>query len=181
MGLNINQEVIDLIEQKYQIIKIIDFFYYDLDPEAMADVMAPYYNLEFEHNQRLVVLHHETDYYAGPGIAGNTIYNFLRLCANYMIPLDKIILLTNHYGIENEIKSTAKQICNDDSINVIYTSQWYDFPSTIDIDHKSDDTNITNLYSCLNGQQRQHRVMTLCMLKEYELFDNGIISYNFGN
>lgn len=179
--LRINQSVIALIEQKYQIIKIIDLVDYDLNPESMANVLALYYNAEFTHTQRLVVLHHDTDFYPGSNTIGNTIYNFLRLCANYMIPLDKIVMLTNHYGIDIEIKSAAGQICDDDSIDVIYTSQWYDFPSELQINHLTDNVEITNLYCCLNGKQRQHRVMTLCMLQEHNLLDDGIISYNFGD
>jgi hypothetical protein len=177
--IRVNQEILDLIKQKYQIVNIIDLFDYDLDIESMADVLALYFNAEFTHSERLVVLHHDVDFYPSGNAVGNTIYNFLRLCSNYMISLDHIIVLTNHYGIESEIKSAASQICNDDSINVIYTSQWYDFPSAPQNNDLPDNIDITNLYCCLNGLKRQHRVMTLCMLKEYNLLNNGIVSYHF--
>lgn len=179
--IRINQKVIKLIEQKYQIIKIIDLVDYDLNPESMANLLASYAAAEFANLQRLVVLHHDTDFYPASGSIGNTVYNFFRLCANYIIPIDKVIFLTNHYGIKDEIKAAAIQICNDDNVTVIYTAHWYDFPTDLQNNHSSDDINITNLYCCLNGQQRQHRVMTLCMLKEHDLLDNGIISYNFRN
>jgi len=177
--ITVKQEVLGLIKQKYQIVKIIDLVNYDLNPESMANMLALYFNAEFTHTQRLVVLHHDTDFYPGGHAVGNTIYNFLRLCSNYIIPLNHIIFLTNHYGIESEIKSAARQICNDDGINVICTSQWYDFPNNTQNNDLLDNIDITNLYCCLNGTRRQHRVMTLCMLQEYNLLNNGIVSYHF--
>ena len=179
----VKQSIIDLIEGKYQIVKIINLVKYDTNPELLSCVFFEYYNVEFAHNQRLVILHHDTDFYPSLTSVGNTIYNVLRLCANYMIPLEKIILLTNHYGIEDEIKNTAKQICNADSVTVIYTSQWYDFPNQSEINAivPLDTLDYDYLYCCLNGQQRQHRLMTLCMLQEHNLTEVGAISYHFKN
>ena len=174
----VKQSIIDLIRTKYQIIKIIDLVKYT-NPESLAGVLSEYHSVEFAQDQRLVILHHDTDFYPSTTSVGNTIYNILRLCANYNIPLEHVILLTNHYGIEDEVKTAARQICNADDISVIYTSQWYDFPDYTDI--KPADLNVTldYLYCCLNGKQRQHRVMTLCMLQEHDLLDVGVISYHF--
>jgi hypothetical protein len=178
----IQQSVIDLIASKYQIIQILDLVKYCGDPEALALDLEKYYNYTFDCNQCLLILHHDTDYYPSPKGVGNMIYNLMRLFANFLIPLDRVIIVTNHYGIDKEIIKVADTICNSNAPKVIYTSQWYDFP-TIDQISKLVPTEVTvnYLFCCLNGVQRQHRIMTLCMLAEYQLLDNGIISYRFGN
>lgn len=176
----IKQSVIDLVKQKYQIIEIVDLSEHDLDPESMAVCLSKHCNANFDNNQRLVVLHHDTDYYPSINSVGNTIYNFIRLCANYQIPLDKVIVLTNNYGVEAEINSLVRQICNEDSITVIYTAQWFDFPDMPLQPHQLD-AEIKKLYCCLNGKMRQHRILTLSMLQEHQLLDLGVISYHFGN
>lgn len=181
MNRAIKKTVIDIISNQYQIVKIIDLAQYDLDPESMAGVLHEFAFAEFLDNQRLVVLYHETDYFPSLDCVGNTMYNFLRLCANYSIPLDKIILLTNHCGVESTIIDTAKNICNDSRITVIYTAQWYDFPDDVDPNHSVSDQTYDFLFCCLNGAQRQHRILTLCYLAEYDLLDQGLVSYHFAN
>jgi len=177
----LSQEIVDIICKKYKVLEFIDFEKCALDPENLANILKKYYSFSFSPDEKIIILHHDTDYYSSVNAVGNTIYNFFRLCANFDINLSNIIIVTNHYGIEQEIVSVARSICNSDDITVIYTAQWFDFPSYRDIDQSSFDnkTDIVSLYSCLNGQRRNHRLLTLCMLKEYNLLDKGIISYHF--
>lgn len=180
--LTLSAEVVNIIRKKYNVIETINLVEYDLYPENLATVLEKYYSHDFSHNDRIVVLHHDTDYYLDVNSVGNTIYNFFRLCANFNICTSKILFFTNHYNIKKEIKDIEKNICNTNQILVIYTSQWRDFPSDADINQASLDNNNINfqfLYSCLNGQLREHRLLTMCMLSEYDLIDQGIISYYF--
>jgi hypothetical protein len=178
----IQHSVIDLIASKYQITQILDLANYHDNPEALALDLEKYYDYTFSCNQCLLILHHDTDYYPNLEGVGNMIYNLMRLFANFLIPLDRVIILTNHYGIDKEITKVAGVICNSDAPKVIYTSQWSDFPDINQISKSvPTDSTVNYLFCCLNGVQRQHRIMTLCMLAEYQLLDNGIISYHFGN
>jgi hypothetical protein len=177
----IKKSVIDLIQEKYQIVDVIDLVDYSPDAESLAQVMEKFYDKEFGPTERLVILHHDTDYYPSPTTVGNTVFNLFRLCANYLISLDHIIFLTNHYGIKDEIFSICKSICNTQSMpNVIYTSQWYDFPNASDmVVTNSKFTDPQHLFCCLNNKRRQHRVLTLCMLQDHDLLDHGLVSYHF--
>lgn len=179
----LKKEIVNIICKKYNVLEFIDLIQYDIDPENLADVLEKYYFFSFSPGEKIIILHHDTDYYSSITAVGNTIYNFFRLCANFDIDLSNIIIVTNHYGIEHEIASTARSICNSNGIKVIYTSQWYDFPSYQDINQSTIDynTDVVSLYTCLNNQQRMHRLLTLCMLKEYDLLDKGIVSYHFKN
>lgn len=181
MAHNIKKSVLNLIQEKYEIVDVIDLVKYSSEAELLAECLSKYYNVSFGPTQRLVVLHHDTDYYASGSTVGNLIYNFLRLCSNFMISTEKIIFLTNHYGIKHEISETATQHCNIVPPQVIYTSQWFDFPDIKELNIPESDIIPSRLYCCLNQKQRRHRVLTLCMLKEFGLLDQGVVSYHFGN
>lgn len=176
-------EAFDIVRQQYTVLEFIDLIDYDLDPEQLAAKLAEYASYEFDSDDRLVILHHDNDYYTSVDAVGNLVYNFFRLCANFDIALDNILILTNHYGIDTEIKTVAAHICNSSAVSVVYTAHWFDFPSFDDLDQalqlKSDQAP-THLYTCLNGQERMHRLLTLCMLAEADLLEQGIISYHFG-
>jgi len=181
MGLH--EEAVDIINQKYNVLDFIDLVEF-LDPEDLAARLMQYASREFLSNERLVVLHHDTDYYESLNSTGYNIYNFFRLCANYDISLNHVLFITNHYGIKSEIKNVEKQICNSSSTTVVYTSQWYDFPKWEHIENAKEQHNtqeISMLYSCLNGQARVHRLLVLSLLREKDLLDKGMVSYHFKN
>lgn len=172
--------VLELIREKYRIVDVIDLFDYSEDIESLAKKMEDFYDHEFAHDQRLVILHHDTDYYPNVDCVGNTIYNFFRICANFFVSLDHMIFLTNHYGIKKEITDVCTSINNTSVPNVIYTSQWYDFPNKQDTSlMPAEYVSHTHLFCCLNHRQRQHRLLTLCMLEEHGLTQQGMTSYHF--
>lgn len=181
MSILVKPAVIDLIKEKYRIVEIIDLINYDTNLKDMDSVLSKYANVEFENDQRLIILHHETDYYQSLNSVGNTIYNFLSLCSEYLIPLEKIIFLTNHYGLREEISHWSKQICNDVLTNVIETAQWFDFPDDAQVLETTYSYHTDYLFCCLNNKKRKNRLLTLCMLKEQGLIGQGMLSYHFGD
>jgi len=174
-------EAVNIITEKYTVLDFIDLVEF-LNPEDLAKKLVQHVSHSFLPNERLIILHHDTDYYESLESTGYYIYNFFRLCANYDISLNHVLFITNHYGIKSEIKNVEKQICNSSSITVVYTSQWYDFPKWEDIENAKEQHNtqeISMLYSCLNGQARMHRLFVLSLLKEKNLLDKGLVSYHF--
>ena len=179
--IKLNKEVQELIHKKYNVLEYIDLVH-GINVEYFINILSKYHSYKFTANERIVILHHDTDYYPSLTSVGNATYNFFRLCANFNISLDHLLFVTNHYNIKKEIQTLAKNICNSNNINVIYTSQWFDFPSDEDINQAKPSVNqynIDSLYICLNNQQRLHRLLTLCMLVEYDLIDHGVITYHF--
>ena len=178
----LSTEVVDIVREKYNVIGIIVLSEHDLYPEELATILVKYCSHNFSHNDRLIVLHDDTDYYPNLNSVGNTVYNFFRLCANFDISVNHILFFTNHYNIEEEIKSVAKTVCNSNNIAVICTSLWADYPLDNNIDQTLLDDSVTTyeaLYACLNGQCREHRLLTLCMMSEHRLLDRGVVSYHF--
>lgn len=173
----IKQEVLDIVSSRYEILEVIDLSLFDYQLNELSLVLSKYKNYEFFHNQRLVILHHDTDYYINEHTPGFLLYNLCVLLNQYQIPHEFLILFTNHYGVKKEITELSNHICNADPFKVVYTSQWYDYSD--DASTSDHITPVENLFCCLNGVSRIHRILTLCYLKEFNLLDKGSVSYHF--
>lgn len=175
--LTINQEVINIVSARYEILDIIDLYQYDYQIDRVDELLSKYKNHTFSKTQRILILHHDTDYYINNTLPGFTLYNLCFLLAKNQIPHEFLIMFTNHYGIEAEVSQLSAQLCNSKPFNVIYTALWIDYPSNVSV--SSTTFAIENLFCVLNGIGRSHRILTLCYLKEHNLLDKGAISYHF--
>jgi hypothetical protein len=179
---NFSSDVIDIIKNQYHIVEMFDMFYLGDRLSELVELLYKYKDACFADNERLVILHHDTDYYVNQNSIGNLIYNLFTLIADFNIPCEKIIFVTNHHGIENEIAESAKNICFSESPKVICTNQWADFPTLEDLAYDSieyPNKDILQLYHCMNNKRRSHRVFLLCCLAEAGLLDQGVVSYHF--
>ena len=178
----INQDVFSIIKKRFNILSIIDSFYYIDNFEKLENQIKEFNNTNFKKNDRILIFYQDTGYYIdliyGTSVFFNNLYTLL---IKYNIPSEFLIIFTNHYGIKKEINILNKKM--NYSINkIIETSLWFDFPSLKQIDKiRSESLCFENnfLYTCLNGMQRAHRNYTLCQLKEKNLLDLGIVSYRF--
>jgi hypothetical protein len=179
---SIHQKVIDLIKEKYKILEILDLVYYDCRLNELNQILQKYQNYTFSPDERIVILHHDTDYYpSGGDVMGNNIYNLFKLLARNSIPMEFAIMFTNHYGIISEVDQLCRNILNQTPPKIIYTALWYDFPCDLENLSPIKYQNIEHLYACLNGVERTHRVLTLSYLNHNDLLSRGMISYFFKN
>lgn len=174
----IHPEVIDLVESKYHILETINLYDYDSNPDSLFALFKKYQDYTFNPNERILILHHDTDYYI-QNTPGFTLYNLILILSHLFIPGEFLIMLTNHYGIETEVNLQYKLLSGLTPLKVIYTSLWYDFPFNYP-PAQPKSQNPETLFCCLNGIQRHHRMILLCFLKEKGLLNKGMISYNFG-
>jgi hypothetical protein len=175
------REILNVIEEKYQIIELINLYYADDHLDELKSTIKKYENRVFQPNERIIIIHGETDYYANTTSYGNAVYNLIKILNYYNIPQEFILFLTSFYGIKKEINDLCLQMFGSSNINVIYTSLLYDFPLPVEYADTSPVTigNINTLYCCVNNVGRIHRLITLCYLDRYNLLDKGMISYNF--
>jgi hypothetical protein len=177
--MSLQKKALDIVTKKYKILETIDLVCYDYDITKLYELLSRYENYTFKTNERILILHHDPDYYVSPDVCGFTIYNLITILNQLNISNEFLIMLTNHYGIKKEIQNQFNALSNSQAFKVIYTSQWYDFPENI-ITQEPKHSQFQKLYCCLNGIQRQHRMAMLCNLTEKSLLDQGIVSYHFG-
>lgn len=175
----LKKEVLDIVKSRYEILDSVDLLAFDSQLDALDSVLSQYANYKFDIQQRIIILHNDTDYYTSLQSSGFTLYNLFLLIKKYNIPTEALIIFTNHHGIHNEITKLASQICHSTSIKVVYTELWGDYPDDKCIPLAEKDYKVNNVFCCLNGVSRSHRILTLCYLQEYNLLSKGMVSYHF--
>lgn len=170
-------EVLELISQHREIMHVLDIIDVDLDLDRFREQMLIMASTQYQSQQVALVLLHDTDYCDHDCRTGNSIYNFFRLSAETQLPLEHVILLTNHHGITALVESLAQEICNSTPPLVIETVLWYDFPRpelTVPVARDPG-----QIFVCVNNRPRNHRIYALCAMSEAGLLDHGSISYHF--
>ena len=177
---HVQPEVLDLISQRYDLRHVVDLLEVDVDLELFDRVMLDLAQTQYAPQDRTVILLHDTDYAAPGQRPGNTVYNFFRLCAHHSVPLEKIIMLTNHWGITADARHLAEVICNNEPPVIIETALWYDFPEESQLSCDTPGTwSGQTLFVCPNNKLRRHRIFALCCMADQHLLDRGAVSFHF--
>jgi len=163
--------------ERYQIRDWIDILAdgLDLNPERLYQRLLPYANAVFEPAQRIVIYHRDTDYYYHPTAPGFTMHNLYTIFQYLNVPSEYVILLCAFPDMQQECDALAASF-NVAPVRVVYCPyQYYPTPDQvrhIDINHGT----IQKPFVCLNRLPRIHRLYTLSLLKEHDMFHKGMVS-----
>ena len=174
-------EIQETLDKKFKVLCYINLSIADLSPAVLDQMLKGFHNYVFKSNEKIIIAHADTQYYLPSCKFSITLYNLHKTLSTYNIPLESILMFTNHYGIEEELKLLAN-IFNCANPITAFVS-FYDTVGTVNkvnpisINHNT----IDHLFCCINGIQRSHRILLLSMLKHHDLFSLGIITSNFEN
>lgn len=174
-------EISSHLNQKYKILGTFNLSTYDKNMFALYEDLREFQSREFSPDEKIVFYHFETDFYLNG--TGFTIYNLQLVLNKLDISQSGCIMLTLAYGIENEVHQQGCIICNDSYPMKIVANSYVMIVSTPYPDQSIQNNfdQITFPFLCLNGAERSHRVMMLCLLSEYGLLNKGIVTWNFGD
>lgn len=174
------------LEQKYSVLTYIDLYVMDHQIEKVQKILEGVYKNRYTPDEKIVILHYDTDFYLYNSI-GVTLHNLITIINHLQISPSVFIILTNHYGLNNELKQYYhKNYCsvdiNNDWFNIIENNYTYlQAPENNFLDCKVDSNQITYHYSCLNGASRTHRKVLLSAILEANMIDKGITSWMFNH
>ena len=173
--------IIEKIRSKYQIVAELDFLELDQDPQKMFHRLAAAYKDEYRHDEKILVYHYDTDYYV-EGI-GFCLHNFLQCLKFLNISPSVVLMITNHHGIEKEIKSfyLKNYVDQDYSVDrmLIFESNHSQLQATpVPVATDLSPGEISFPFICLFGSKRVHRVVLISTLKQRNILDKGICSWN---
>lgn len=166
------------LQSKYEIIDEIDIFSIVPFPQQVAHLFKKFQNYTFKPNQRLVITHIDVGFYLRHCPYSLNLYNLFHILTYYDIPTEFVILVTNQ-KMDKEVECLSK-IFNTAPFKVI--SSFYNIVQTIPsgmVNTGLDSDLIEYPYISLNGVPRPSRFMLLSMLKNKDLLDKGIVSWNF--
>ena len=177
----LRQEFVNSLKERFNVIEIIDLFFYDSRMDLLKSKLELLKKDPFEKNDRIVFLHFDTEYYLHADKPGLLTTNLVSLLSELDIPSWFTLLITNQPQLKEKIKQARKSFSKDDhDMPVIYcnfqkllvdqTESVIDLPLNEDLVEKN--------FVCLNGAKRFHRKALVTLLDYNDMIKNGIVSYN---
>lgn len=172
-------ELSSALNRKYKIIDFHDLISDDVDIDLsdLYKIFLNYKDRKFSHNERVIVILRDTEYYASMESVGYTLWNIIHIFNYLDLPPEFFIFLTFHPGRDVEIKQTVEDF-NLSQFNVVYNPYMVCLPTP---DKVTDiDLNFYKIrypYICLQGAPRSSRIYNMCNLKKHNILDKGIVSF----
>lgn len=174
------------LRTNYNVVGEVDLYHACTEPlqvyQALANAKQPYYQPE----DKIIVYHYDTEYYYSKNAVGIGLYNFLSSLHALDISPSVCILMTNHYGFTKEISAFYKEYYpthdyTNDCVTVVESNyQQMQTPVTVQ-DTSIAIEQIAYPYICLSGIKRPHRVLFLCLLKQANMLDQGLVAWHFAH
>lgn len=155
-----------LLEQRYNILDIIETKEFDQDPMTLIPRLEASRRESFSERDRYVIVLFDTDYFwHGHGIGIN---NLFAVWKHLDLPFYTLLLYTNHIGIHQQIEDLTKDLHELDRPTVIET---FINPNNYDVSYyEPKDPDIASIdYHALclmAGTDRSHRYATYASLKD---------------
>jgi hypothetical protein len=138
------------------------------------------YKEEYAPNEKIIVYHYDTDYYIEN--TGFCLHNFLQCLKFLNISPSVIVMLTNHHGIEKEIKTWYSKNCieldyNMDHMLIFESNHTRAQTTPTPLPTNLDQNEISFPFICLFGSKRVHRVAFFSMLKQNHTLEQGLCAW----
>jgi hypothetical protein len=176
----LRQEFVDSLKERFNVIEIIDLFFYDSCPEVLKSKLLSLKKDTFEKNDRIVFLHFDTEFYLYPNKPGLLLTNLVSMLNELDIPAWFTLLITNQPQLREKVKQARSSFSKDDcNIPVVFcnfqkllinqTESIIDLPLNEELIEKN--------FVCLNGAKRFHRKALVTLLEHNDMITNGLVSY----
>lgn len=147
----IPNEVKEMFSEKFNVLAYTSFLAFDRDISILENLLINNKKQQFNHNDRIIVVHMDTDFYFEECSVGVTLKNFFTIIEKLDLPKFIFLFYTNHFGIKKEVDILCKNYHAMDRPTVIETML-----STL----HCDPTQISKTDLCLNDIQYN----ALCMM-----------------
>jgi hypothetical protein len=182
MPMELHQTAVELLHTKFDIKFAADCRSFDLNPEILLKQLQNFQSREFEVNEKILLVHMDTDYY-DPLLAHGLIpINVIRVFRQLDISLHALLFVTNHFGISKEFDQLLHDQHPNDRPTIIETllsnrilADSLQYLREISFDQ------IRKHAICMMNAKRSHRVAFYNFLVSNGLDDKISISKNFND
>ena len=169
-----------------EVVGHLHLWQYEHDFDALYWRLKELYQENYAPNQKIVIIHDDTDYYYHRNPTGFYIHNLMSILSHVDISPGVLIFLTSHVGLEAGLEPF---ITNDNDrpliihpllgfVNSSFVYSCSDF-ELMKFRHCSRDKNIEKNAMCLLGSARSHRVLLYQLMSMFDCFDG--VDVNFSN
>ena len=107
---DLSEVFVNALQKRFNIIALLDINNIDQNWDILKDILVATRKIVYEPKDRYVIVHSDTDYYLPGCPYGLSMLNLVRTFLHNDIPLDTLLLITDHKGIKKELLLTLKQL-----------------------------------------------------------------------
>jgi hypothetical protein len=159
----------EIIYAKYQVLDHIDFKWVDHDFSLLEQRLQQIKKDYFEPNARIIIEHMDADYYLDEFAYGLGLYNLFTAFRNVDIPLFTMLLFTNCFGIQKEIRRLAPDDKDRPTVIETFITNTHYSKSFDPVDLSIDQIQRAGI--CMMGQPRVHRHAMYNFLQKENLLE----------
>lgn len=169
-----------MILEKYNILHVFDLVSYDENFPALYQKLKEIKKPIYLSNEKIVILHNDTEYFYYDQKIGFTIHNLLGCWQQLDIPWHVLIIITNHYGYEEIIRKYYNFHLKDSltiKFSMVNSKSYKNIKSLLNNpdENKQPTKFALGLYG---GTVRSHRTAFVKWLEYKKLTEKILLSYN---
>jgi hypothetical protein len=169
---------VDLLKKYFVFDRVFNLIYYDQNFDLLYNELLKLKKDCYDPNYRFIFLHHDTEYFLNHKSPGFTLINLQRVLQKLDIS-NCFCLVISQQDLSTQLEMVRQQESNDvDAIGYIQTMMFLGCVMKPSDTQELGSDQIHKVYTALNGVPRFHRRILVSLLKEKNLLDQGIVSYN---
>jgi len=178
----IKESLFNLLSSKFNIITALNLRDLGISYDSMnvfrSDLMKVHQK-HYSNHDRILISHMDTDYYDSNYPYGIWISNLIRTFNEFDIPLFTLIIITNHYGLKNEVNmlTTGNRKFKPLVIETLLSDALLGNYNN-NVNKLINSNNIQYSGLCMMGQSRSHRNAMYNFINNESLINNVALSYN---
>jgi hypothetical protein len=178
--IELHQEALNIVHEKFNVLFEIDCRSFDTNYQVLTDLINQVKKDRFDHKDRIVLVHMDTDYYDPLLPCGLLIINIIRIFKKHQLPLFLLLFITNHFGIKTEFKTLLQEHPMEDWPTIVETLLSKTLlVSKFDTQLVNDFNSIEKQGLCMIGIKRSHRIALCNFLQDNNLLNNVALKTNF--
>lgn len=177
----IDETMVSIFKKYFIFDQIFNLIEYDSNMPRLHQELNQLKQNSYQNNYRFIFAFYDTQYYITHDRPGVTLLNLQRILHNLDIP-NYFCLILSQQNISDELKYLQRTETTDDcAISSIVCHDWYyttNVFNTINVEPDINPDLIYYKYQTLNRIKRFHRRVLFSILKDRNLLELGMISYN---
>lgn len=179
----ISDATIDVLRKFFVFDRIFNLISYDHDMHKLYEELSQLKQEEYQNNYRFIFLFYDTQYYISDNTTGLTLLNLQRILHHLDIP-NYFCLILSQQPIAEELRQLQRTETTDDcAIDSVVYYNYYALENYINVDNVDRDLKVNEKLLCSKYQSfsrvnRFHRRVLFSILKDKDLLDHGMVSYN---
>ena len=178
---DLSEVFVNALQKRFNIIALLDINNVDQNWDILKDILVATRKTVYKPKDRYIIVHSDTDYYLPGCPYGLSMLNLVRTFLHNDIPLNTLLLITDHKGIKKEFEILVPKEMHNHNFPTIVDNCLTALKNTrIGINQEETYFNESDIIKhgvSMMGVPRIHRNMLYNQLRKQNLLDAYAVAY----